>query len=119
MIDESMARSMRALPEGHHDVTQTAKEVIVTIELPGVDKNDIEIDASEDGIAVEVESKKEKEVRKEGMYKAGSRYFGFRSFYTTPPIDPKSVTAGYKNGVLEIKAKKLKPAKKGNKVKVK
>ncbi len=122
MVDESLARphfgqgSLRA----YSDITTTDDEVVLTVELPGVDKKDINIDATEESISVSVETEKKDEVSKEGYYKAGSRYFQFDSTYSMPvAIDPNSVRASYTNGVLEIKAKKARPEKKGVNVEVK
>lgn len=122
MIDDSMSRPYfeNALRRANSDVTETKDEIIVTIELPGVDKKDINVEASEDTISVTVESKKKSETKKEGFYKAGSRYFNFSANYATPAvIDPKTVSASYLNGVLEVSAKKIKTEKSGVKVAVK
>ncbi len=122
MIDESMARPYfeRGGTRTYSDISVTDKEVILTVELPGVDKKDISIDATDDTISVSVESKKNSEIKKKGYYKAGERYFQFNSSYALPAaIDPDSVRASYTNGVLELKAKKATPSKKGVKVEVK
>jgi len=130
MIDETMARPFlsRSMERGfvmpqaetNSDIIETDNEVILTVELPGVEKKDIEIEATENSISVDTEVKEEKEERGENFYKAGSRYFGFRSNFRTPcEINPDSVTATYKNGVLEVKAKKKSPKVKGKKIVVK
>lgn len=118
MIDDAIAKQFaeRKLSiRANAEMQETKGEVIVTVELPGVDKNDIKVEVTENSIGVKVEEKSKKEVKKPGFYKVGSRYFGFQAAYSTPtPIDPNSVTASYKNGVLEIRAKKIrapKPAK--------
>lgn len=120
MIDESMSMKMPASMEAYADMHQTASEVILTVELPGVKKDDIEVEATEDSISVSAESKRKKETKKKGMYKAGSRYFEFSSTYATPAeIRPETVEAEYANGVLEVRAKKAKvEKKKSKKVKV-
>ena len=121
MIDESMARPYfeRGGMRTYSDVTETDKEVVLTVELPGVEKKEIDIDASEEAIRVSVESKKRKEVKGKNFYKAGSRYFEFKSTYSMPcEIDPRSVSASYTNGVLEVKAKKARATRRGLKVTV-
>jgi HSP20 family molecular chaperone IbpA len=121
MIDESMARPYfeRGIIGTHSDICEVGSDVVLTIELPGVDKKDIDIQATEDEIRVSVESKKKEEIKKENLYKAGSRYFNFSSNYSSPaPIDPKSVCASYANGVLRIRAKKKKSVDRGVSVKV-
>jgi len=121
MIDASLAKPYMEYGSvaAYSDIREMDKGVVLTIELPGVEKKDIDIDASEDEIRVSVEAKKKTEVKKKGLYKAGSRYFEFNSIYTTPcPIDSKTIKATYNNGVLEVTAKKIKAKKKGVKVKV-
>ena len=68
-------------------VDEKAKTLRVVIDLPGVAKPDIKIDAAHDGIVVTAEN----ETRK---YRAE---FGFKV-----EVEPESAKADYKNGVLEI-----------------
>lgn len=115
MMDESGRENLgRIGGRGWHarraccDMTETDDEVILTIELPGVKKEDIKINAAQDEIEVSVEEKEKKEEKGEGYYKAGTRYVGFHSVYpTASPIDPNAIDAKYTNGVLEIRAKKV------------
>jgi len=56
--------------------------------------------------------------RVKGIHSYPARYQGFRSSYSTPvPINPNAVKASYKNGILEVRAPKLKAAK-GRKITV-
>ena len=93
------------------DTWETDKEVIAEIELPGVNKKDIKVNVSEDGIEVKTESKYENKVedKKKGMYKLERSYSGFyRKFALPSNVDPKKAEAEYKNGILKIKVPKLK-----------
>ncbi len=73
-------------------------EVKVIAEMPGVDKDKIHVEASEDYVYIKAE---------------GSD----RKYETTVPldvrVDPNSAKANYKNGVLEIRLKAKEQAKKG------
>lgn len=73
-------------------------EVILTLEMPGLEKSDIKINATERSIEV-----------------SGER--GDRKYHTRVPleyeIEPKTAKAKYNNGVLEIKAKVRGEIKKG------
>lgn len=105
--------------EGHHygaepfvDLIETDEEVIVTIELPGVKKEDIRITANENNLGVDIESQEKKESETESEYAYRRRYAGFHSVYKTPvEINPDAVKAAYKNGVLEVKAPKKNPGR--------
>lgn len=100
--------------EPYTDIMETDKDVIFTAEIPGIRKEDINLNVTENRIDVSVESRKEK--KKDHTY--SSKYGGFSSSYSTPsPINPEAVKASYKNGVLEIRAPKLKTAK-GKKIDV-
>jgi HSP20 family protein len=86
------------------DVMEGEKEVAILAELPGVDKKDINLEAEEDNLTVSVNAP-ERKYHKELMLPA--------------KVDPKSAQASYKNGVLEIRLKKLEEkAPKGEKINI-
>lgn len=92
-----------------HDIVENDKEVFVTIELPGVKKEDIDINISENELEVKVD--KDVEKKKEGEYLR--THLGFYKKITLPAeVDEDNVKATYNNGVLEIKLKKKKDTKK-------
>ncbi len=75
----------------------------IEIDLPGVEKKDIDISVSGNTLTVSAERKMKKEVKKEDYYHLSS-YFGkiSRSFILPDNIDKDSVDAEYKNGRLYI-----------------
>lgn len=74
------------------DVLSEETNVVVVAELPGVNKNQIEIHASEDKIEISVGS---------------PRWKYYNKLNLPAKVDPKSSATSYKNGVLEIRLKKL------------
>ncbi len=86
---------------------ETEKKVIACIELPGVEKKDIQLDINEGAIEVKVETKVEKKKDKEGEYYYAS---SSQSFYRRMPIpkyvDSEKAEAEYKNGMLKIEIPK-------------
>ncbi len=85
------------------DVIESDNQVRVIIELPGVEKSDIKINAHERSLDIEVD----KEVKK------------FHERIDLPcGILPESVKASYKNGVLEISMKRVAAKKRGRTVQV-
>ncbi len=104
------------------DIWETDDEIIATIELPGVEKEDIQVNVVDDYIEVKVEKKEEhkEEDKKKGMYRLERRYSGFYRRIPLPEeADADSIKATYKNGVLELRIPKKKTEKKkGKKVKV-
>ncbi len=84
-------------------VDEKNNELVITAELPGVSKEDIQINATEN----EVEIKAEKEDRKY-----------HRVIPLDTEVDPKSARAKYNNGVLEVKLKMKSKPSRGVSVKV-
>jgi HSP20 family protein len=89
------------------DVTTTDKEVKVIVEMPGVSKENIRVNAHDN--SVEITTTTDKETRK------------YREVVEIPPeTDIETATSTYKNGILEITFKKKEQAKpKGKQITVK
>jgi len=77
-------------------VDEKRNELNITAEMPGINKEDIELNATEKEITIKADS--------------NSRKY-YKIIKTSGPIDPESATAKYNNGVLEITFK-LKDMKK-------
>ena len=103
------------------DITETDKEVIATVELPGVEKGDIKINATEEGVEIKVEKKDERkeEDKKKGIYRLERSYSGFYRYIPAPDgVDVQNISASYKNGVLELKMPKEESKKKAKQIPV-
>jgi HSP20 family protein len=90
------------------DYCENENEYVTTFEFPGIDKNDIKIDAKNNGIEINIEKKEEvssNESDKEQF--TSKRFFGYKKFFTMPEnADLSQVSASFKNGVLELRTKK-------------
>lgn len=95
------------------DVIETDKEVIATAEMPGLEKEDIKINLTEDRLEVSAETKRE-EKREEKGYVYRERRMGgyYRAISLPSPVNPDNSRASYKNGVLEIRMPKTEIKKK-------
>ncbi|MEM3091330.1 MAG: Hsp20/alpha crystallin family protein [Candidatus Pacearchaeota archaeon] len=97
------------------DLRETDKELIATIEIPGVDKKDIQLQITENNLEVKVERKREMKEEKKGYLRMERSYRGFyRSMPLPSRVIPEQAKASYKEGILEIvmpKAEKKKPEK--------
>jgi HSP20 family protein len=104
--------------EPYVDVFETDKEVVVTVELPGVRKEDIDLTVREDSVEIKAEIKREEEKKEESGYQHRKM---FQKYYTVIPLPcevvPEKTRATYNNGVLEIRIPKAEVSK-GTKVKV-
>lgn len=99
--------------EPYADVQETDKEVIVTAEIPGVNKGDINIKVTDNGIEISAEAKHEAKEEKEGVIRSGRFYSKFYKFLSLPSkVHGDKAKATYKNGVLEIKLPKAETEKK-------
>ena len=89
------------------DVEETDQEVHVRAEIPGVAADDLEISITGNTLIIAGE-KKENQDRKERGYSYQERRYGsFRREIMLPTaVDPDSVRAAYKDGVLTISLRK-------------
>jgi HSP20 family protein len=94
------------------DVYDDKDSYQVSVELPGMKKEDIDISMQDGVLTVSGERKHERE-NKEGQTFRSERYFGkFQRSITLPSgVDTTKVTATYKEGVLLIHLPKAEEAK--------
>jgi HSP20 family protein len=85
------------------DVRETDKEFRVSVELPGVTEDDVEVDVDDDLLTVRAEKKEEREVERADQH-VTERMFGVfqRSIRLPQSVDAQAVKATLLNGVLEI-----------------
>lgn len=84
------------------DLSETEDELIVRLEVPGIDKKDININLSEGMLTVTGERKLEKEEHE--TYHCTERCYGTfsRSICLPFEVDADKVDASFKDGVLKI-----------------
>ncbi|MBN1538589.1 MAG: Hsp20/alpha crystallin family protein [Candidatus Thermoplasmatota archaeon] len=87
---------------------------LLTVELPGVKKEDAKISLDEDVLSICVESNDEKEEKEEGNYLFRERrsYSCSRSIRLPQEIDGSKVSAKMVDGVLHIELPKMNPREK-------
>ncbi|MCI0454258.1 MAG: Hsp20/alpha crystallin family protein [Candidatus Dadabacteria bacterium] len=95
------------------DMFDKKDEIIVKAEVPGVEKENINISVSNNTLTIKGETKKEEEVKEEDYYYAERSYGSFSRMLNLPAkVKADKVKASFKNGVLEIhlpKAEESKP----------
>ena len=95
------------------DIVETDKEVVATAEMPGLEKEDIKINITEDRLEISTETKQDEEKKEKGyIYKERRSGSYYRSISLPSAIDPDNAKATYNNGVLEIKMPKTDVKKK-------
>ena len=95
------------------DLYEEKDEIVVKAELPGMEKDNIEVNLSDNRLTIKGEKKQEEEVKKEGYYRSERSYGSFvRSLELPREVQTDKVKAAFKNGILEIRLPKTEEAKK-------
>lgn len=94
------------------DLYEQKDEIIVKAELPGLTKDDIEVNITDKLLTIKGEKKKVDEVKEEDYYRSERAYGSFiRSVELPAEVTLEKVKAAFKNGVLEIRLPKSEQAK--------
>ena len=84
----------------------------LTAEMPGLTKNDVRVAVKNGVLTLSGEKKHEKKEEKKGYYYSERSYGGFeRSFNLGDNVSEENVEASFKDGVLEIRLKKIEEKK--------
>ena len=95
--------SQQSMREPLTDVIQEEERIRVVVELPGVEKDDIHLDAKEDSIDIEVDTPTRR----------------FSKHLEMPcDVDPESAKATYNNGVLEVCLKRVERQNMGKRIEI-
>jgi HSP20 family protein len=95
------------------DLFEEKDDIVVKAELPGMEKDNIEVNLSGNRLTIKGERKQEAEVKKEGYYKSERSYGAFARTLELPrEVQTEKVKAAFKNGILEIRLPKTEETKK-------
>jgi HSP20 family protein len=94
------------------DMYETSNEVVVAVELPGLNEKDIRLSITGDLLTIQGERHSSEEARDAGHYRQ-ERWFGkFERAISLPiPVETGQVKATYRDGVLTIKLPKTEGVK--------
>ena len=93
------------------DVSETDKEIEVTVDLPGLERKDVDISLENDVLTIrgekKIESKSDEKAGKDAQdktYHVAERSYGvfYRVIQLPPGIDPSKVQATMSKGVLKV-----------------
>jgi HSP20 family protein len=110
---EDFARSFDLAPwsdweaEGFHprtDVSETDDEVLVTAEMPGLEKKDFELNLAGDRLTLKGEKRHEREEKEKGAVHRIERGYGSfqRTIQLPCEVVAEKAAAEYRNGVLTV-----------------
>lgn len=85
------------------DVFEKKGKLLVRADLPGLKKEDVEVVMEEGDLVLRGERKEETEVEEESVYRWERNYGSFyRRIPLTFEVQPETVEASFKDGVLEV-----------------
>lgn len=85
------------------DISETEDQFLITAELPGMKKEDINISLENNRLAISGERNFEKEEKSKKYHRVETSYGTFeRSFQLPDNVDEESIQATYENGLLNI-----------------
>lgn len=91
------------------DFSETAKEIIVNAEIPGVEAKEIDVNLKGNVLTIKGERKREHEEKEENFHRIERSYGSFyRSLRLPAEVDREKIKATYKKGVLRITMPKTK-----------
>jgi len=100
------------------DLKETETEFVLSATVPGMEKDDLDIDVTKDRITICGERKTEEEKPDERYHVRQQSFGSFKVSYSLPvDVKPDKVKASYKNGVLEVAMPKAEVAE-ARKVKI-
>jgi HSP20 family protein len=121
MMDDMFTEADLSTPIGWVpaiEITETEKEMVVSAELPGLEKKDVELSVEGDRLTIAGE-KTEERTEDEKKYHLWERNYGsFRRSFSLPRgVDTARISADFKHGVLKIRLPKTAEAQaKGRKI---
>jgi HSP20 family protein len=94
------------------NVAETDKEFSVSLELPGMQEKDIQVQILGDQLVISGQRKWEGEKKGENYHRVEWQYGTFRRVVELPSglrTNPEAVAASYNSGVLTVRVPKLEP----------
>jgi HSP20 family protein len=94
------------------DIYETDDALVIKAELPGVSKDDVNVEVHQNTLTLRGQRKHEAEVKQDKYHRVERSYGTFqRSFVLPTMVDQEKVQATFKDGVLELHLPRLESAK--------
>jgi len=85
------------------EICEREGHLVVRAELPGLTKDDLHVEVTDEALTIEGERRSEQEERQGGFFRSERRYGRFHRQIPLPAgVNADEVTASFKDGVLEI-----------------
>ena len=94
------------------DIFEEENDFVLKAELPGIQKEDLNVTITENRITISGEKKKEEKVDKKDYHRVERSYGSFtRNFRLPDNVNGEAAKASFKEGVLEIRVPKTEQTK--------
>ncbi len=94
------------------DIYETDKAIVLKVELPGINKEDVSVSIDNNLLTIHGERKFQEETKRENYYRVERNYGEFFRSFTLPNyIEPAKILAEFKEGLLEVNLPKREEAK--------
>jgi HSP20 family protein len=95
------------------DVVETEREIRVHVEMPGLKRENIEVDVENNVLTIRGEKREERTEGQEGRYHLAERRYGTfaRSFVLPRDVDAEGIQAAFEDGVLTVRIPKSEKAR--------
>lgn len=94
------------------DVYEDEGTYVISAEIPGVDKKDIEIDVKDRVLTLKGERSSDKELKENNYYRRERCYGKFERTFSLPEnVDAETIEASFKDGVLRLEIPKPEQSK--------
>ena len=101
------------------DIAESKKAYRISVEVPGIDPDQIELQVDGETLVLSGEKRQESSDEEEGFHRMERSYGQFRRVLTLPEdADAEGIKADFKNGVLEIKVPRVKRSEQSSAKKV-
>ncbi|HEX9938705.1 MAG TPA: Hsp20/alpha crystallin family protein [Longimicrobium sp.] len=95
------------------DVVETEREIRVMVEMPGLKRENIEVDVENNVLTIRGEKREERTEGQNGRYHLAERRWGTfaRSFVLPRDVDAENIQAAFEDGVLMVSIPKSEKAR--------
>jgi HSP20 family protein len=95
------------------EVSESDEEVSIKAQVPGMKREDIQVELADGSLLIKGEAKEEKEEKKKSYYRREFSYGQFARRVALPSgVDPGKASAELKDGVLNVRVPKTDEARK-------
>lgn len=107
-FEKRLFSNQNVVPQFRTDIRDTESEYILEADLPGFDRDDINLSIENGYLTISAEHKANNEEKDEkGNYIRRERSYGsYSRCFDISGIDEEAISASFKNGVLEVKLPK-------------